>query len=254
MYTAIRSWNSEQGPLRPTWIKNYDANFSICISFSFFRTKTAYVPKKKKERRKNLKHELMSSVMEALVAWGLKQLLTFAEWYSLPLVTGCNVSLISTSACQYKICSLKTMRQPQRNDVALCTQQWLTQRLSSVCARSLTLQSKCCISHPKASASLPKLTDESMKHLTCSNAQALRAYRSPQRWSHCGAALLHSWAPGHMELWAVSPWSMSVSFPACLQTTESYTRSLFIVTWLIFSECRWSPLSILWLHCEDCSQ
>ena len=38
--------------------------------------------------------------MEALVAWGLKQLLTFAEWYSLPLVTGCNVSLISTSARQ----------------------------------------------------------------------------------------------------------------------------------------------------------
>lgn len=167
--------------------------------FFFSQNENSIRTKKKKERRKNLKHELMSSVMEALVAWGLKQLLTFAEWYSLPLVTGCNVSLISTSACQYKICSLKTMRQPQRNDVALCTQQWLTQRLSSVCARSLTLQSKCCISHPKASASLPKLTDESMKHLTCSNAQALRAYRSPQRWSHCGAALLHSWAPGHME-------------------------------------------------------
>lgn len=160
--------------------------------------KTAYVLEKK-ERRNNLKHELMRSVMEALVAWGLKQLLTFAEWYSLPLVTGCNVSLISTSACQYKICSLKAMRQQQRDDVALCTQQWLTQHLPSVCARSPTIQSQCFISHPKASASLQKLTDESMKLLTCSKAQTLRAYRSPQCWSHCGAALLHSWAPGHME-------------------------------------------------------
>lgn len=226
----------------------------MCFFF-FFQNENSIRTKKKKERRKNLKHELMSSVMEALVAWGLKQLLTFAEWYSLPLVTGCNVSLISTSACQYKICSLKTMRQPQRNDVALCTQQWLTQRLSSVCARSLTLQSKCCISHPKASASLPKLTDESMKHLTCSNAQALRAYRSPQRWSQTVELLCCTHErPDTWKLWAVSPWSMSVSFPACLQTTESYTRSLFIVTWLIFSECRWSPLSILWLHCLDCSQ